>query len=356
MVWRTYLGFIVVFIYYLYLYVFVFGNSSLKIHWIGGSLFSHCLISGYIWFTYLVNIFLPWTVKIIPGLYCPTVLQAFSITTIAIYLSLIFWVIVLIVLWRNSRISFFLLSSYLIFYLPVSNVIPIANPMACRFMYFPVVFLFTFLMYLFWKAFKDNFFTKQFQYFLIFIFGLFLLIGVIKTMSLNKDWKNDFTLQNAWVRDYPFYGRGYALLGIGYFNQGMFEKAKGYLEKGVFLGDQMPKDNFALAMCYIRLGRIKEAQTLLQNIIIQYSDYADPYLCLGWIYYEQHNDVQAKPMLEKSLSLDPKKFFGYILLIKTDERLHLSNSVNNIFQQAQRNLGDSKAIELNRITEKIKTN
>ena len=66
-----YIGFIPILVFYLYLYFAIFPNASLVFHWLGGSWVNHCLIMGDIWLNYLVNIFMPWTVKMIPGLYCP---------------------------------------------------------------------------------------------------------------------------------------------------------------------------------------------------------------------------------------------------------------------------------------------
>ncbi len=98
---RYYLGFAPVLIFFLYLYFLVFPNASLSFHWLGGSFVNHCLIMGFIWYNYLVNALLPWTVKLIPGLYCPS--PPSLGVTIRADLALITLLTVLFTFWRNYR-------------------------------------------------------------------------------------------------------------------------------------------------------------------------------------------------------------------------------------------------------------
>jgi len=128
-----YFGFAPIILFFLYLYFVVFPNASLFSHWLGGSFVNHCLIMGYIWFFYLTSVLFPWTVKLIPGLYNPPVPGGVLILTIGSFF--IIFMISVLALWRQSKEAFFFLFWFIIFYLPVSNLLPIANPMAYRFMY-----------------------------------------------------------------------------------------------------------------------------------------------------------------------------------------------------------------------------
>ena len=62
-----------------------------------------------------------------------------------------------------------------------------------------------------------------------------------------------------------------------------------------------------LALCYMRLGEFQSAQALLKQIILRNPDFADPYFCLGIIYFDQKNNGLAREMLKKALMLNPKK-------------------------------------------------
>jgi len=270
-----YIGFVPILFFYLYLYFVVFPNASLSFHWLGGSIVHHGLIMGYIWYNYLINVLFPWTVKLIPGLYCPSAPEVVSLVTAQMVIALMALTASVCVLWRHSREAVFFLLWYLIFYPPVSNLVPIANPMASRFMYLPSIGLITALAFFLHNIFKSSFLKKYSLNLSSMLHAGIILIYVTKLLFLNADWRNDYFVGRAWVRDYPADSRGYALLGREYLDAGNLEKAKEYLEKGVLLGDQVPNEVLNLAKCYIRLGKFRAAEALLNQIISRYPDYGD---------------------------------------------------------------------------------
>jgi protein O-mannosyl-transferase len=349
-----YIGFILVLMLHVYLYFVVFPNASLFFHWLGGSFVNHCLIMGYIWYTYLMNILLPWTVKLTPGLYCPPAPALASLVTIEIALALTLLITGILVLWRNYKECAFFVLWYIIFYLPVSNLLPIANPMACRFMYLPSIGILIVLAFFLHKAFKSDLLKKYSRN----LSGIFhvavIMVCLIRTLFLNGVWKNDFNVGWEWVRSYPTFGRGYALLGKEYYNAGHFEKAKEYFEKSVLLGDTMPREVLSLAECYMQLGKFQEAKSLLKQIIIKNPDYADPFLRLGSIYYLEKNDSQAQKMLEKALMIDPQEPSGYVFLMKVYLDLHESDAAKTLLNKADSHLNAQNISELRDILERSK--
>jgi tetratricopeptide (TPR) repeat protein len=132
------------------------------------------------------------------------------------------------------------------------------------------------------------------------------------------------------------------------------EKARAYLEKALQLGDQMPREEYALALCDMRLGKFKSAEAVLKKIIGQYPDYNDPYFCLGAAYYEEKNNREARRTLEEGLKLDPKNLFGYALLMKVYSRLQNSEAEKELLNKADKNLSTQKALELRGILEKTR--
>ena len=58
---------------------------------------------GYIWYSYLMNVLFPWTVKLIPGLYCPPVPVVFSLVTAEMGTAFIALITSVFVLWRNYK-------------------------------------------------------------------------------------------------------------------------------------------------------------------------------------------------------------------------------------------------------------
>ena len=309
---KYYIGFVSILIFYLYLYFIVFPNSSLSLHWLGGSFIDHCLIMGRIWYGYLINSLLPWTVKLIPGAYCPPAPMLISLVTAKIGIALIIFIASVLLLWRNYKPVVFFLFWYGLFYLPVSNLIPIANPMAHRFMYLPSIGLLAGWAWVLHKAMNSHFLEKYSRHLSTMLHTAIIAICVTCTLFLNGDWKSDFDVGYAWVKDYPTAYRGYAILGKVYFYAGHFKEAKKYLERSIQLGDQTPSDVFNLGQCYRQLGELQEAQALLKQVIDHNPDYADPYFELAAIYYFQNNSRLEQEMLEKGLALNPKKSMMYI--------------------------------------------
>jgi protein O-mannosyl-transferase len=311
---KCYLGFVSILIFYLYLYLIVFPNSSFSFHWLGGTFINHCLIMGYIWHTYLINILLPWTVKLIPGLYCPVPPLLSSLVTAKIGLALIIFLVSIWLLWRNYKQAVFFLLWYSLFYLPVSNLVPIANPMAYRFMYLPSIGLLVTLAWILHKGISSHFLKQYSRHLSAILHAAVITICVTCTLFLNADWKSDFDVGYAWVKAYPSAYRGYAMLGKVYFYAGSFKEAKVYLERSIQLGDQIPSDVFNLGQCYRLLGELREAEALLKQIILHNPDYADPYFELAGVYYFQNNIILEQKMLEKGLALNPKKSVKYMPL------------------------------------------
>jgi len=286
---KLYAGFILLLTFYLYLYLFIFRNEYLSFYWLGGSFVDHWLIMGNIWYGYLISALLPWTVKMIPALYCPPVFPVFSFVTIKIAACFIAFIAGLLALWRNHKEAVFFLLWYAVFYLPVSNLIPLADPMADRFMYLPSVGLLIALAFLLHNIFNGGFLRKDSQSLSGLLHVAVILICMTRLIFLNTDWKSNFDMGWAWVRDYPTAGKGYAFLGKAYFDAGLFERSKTYLEKSVMLGENMPDEVMTLASCYMQLGEFKAAEALLKQIILRNPGFADPYIYLRIIYSHQKN-------------------------------------------------------------------
>jgi len=176
---KYYAGFILILIVYLYLYIIVFPNSSVSFHWLGASGLSHCLIMGHIWSAYLINVLLPWTVRLIPGLYCPPAPLLISLETLSMGAVLIVLIAGACFLWRKYKPVAFLLFWYILFYIPVSNVIPIANPMAYRFMYLPSIGLFIVLAWIFHKVFISESLEKYSKRLSVIFHAAIIIICII---------------------------------------------------------------------------------------------------------------------------------------------------------------------------------
>jgi len=259
-------------------------------------------------------------------------------------MALIVFITILYRFWRSYKECAFFLLWYLVFYLPISNLIPIANPVACHYMYLPSIGLLIVLAFFLDKVFKSTFLKKYSQSLLNILYVAIIMFCVTRTLVLNDDWKSDCDRGYAWIRDYPTDYQGYAMLGELYFNAGDVKKAKEYLGKSVLLNNQMPSDVLILAESYRLLGKSSIAESLLKQIILRHPNYQAPLFFLGEIYYDQKNNQQAQEVLEKALLLDPTNPAGYSLLKKVYLNLHKFESARNLLKRADFYLNEQNAL------------
>jgi hypothetical protein len=343
-----YSGFLPVLIFHLYFYMFVFRNAWVAFHGVAGSFLNHGLVMGAIWFGYMTEIILPWMVKMIPGFYCPPVPG--SLQTAEILTALFLMAGCFLMSWRRNQESLLFGLWFIIFYIPVSDLILLDNQMANRFMYLPSIGLLICLAFFIHKILNSDWIRKSSRYMAGILYGAVIMICVSKTLFLNGDWKSNFDVGYAWVRDYPTFGKGYALVGFYYYNAGRFDKACEYLEKSVQLGDRIPLDNLTLAGCYMMLGKSKQADIGLRQIISQYPDYADAYFLLGELYYNQGKNPQSQIILETALRLNPKRFRGYRLLMKVYLNLQEHEAAKDLLRKADSNLNAEDMAELRKVS------
>ncbi|MEI8011655.1 MAG: tetratricopeptide repeat protein [Candidatus Omnitrophota bacterium] len=334
----AYGGFVLIFLLFLYLYFIVFPTplaAAGAFHWLGGSLLNHVFLMGYIWQNYLVNVSAPWTVKMIPGHYCPplSVLTAAAAAWIAICFMALMACFIL--LWRRYKECVFFIWWYVVFYIPLSNSVPIANPMANRYMYLPSIGLLIVAAFFLNKLFGCDCIRKYAGRLSDKLYVCVLGVCIVLTLFLNGDWKSNYHVASAWVRDYPADGQGYALLGREYLGTGDVSKALENLEKSVLLGSYVPGDLLALAACYVRQERWTDAEYLLKQIVRRYPGYAEPLFCLGTVYYKQKRMLQAREALEQALVLNPKKSSGYVLLMNIYQKLHQAEDVEALLKKAE---------------------
>ena len=187
-----------------------------------------------------------------------------------------------------------------------------------------------------------------------FLYGVVIVIYAVRTLIFNGDWKSNFDVGYAWMRDYPESGRGYALLGIEYYNEGLDYKAKEYLEKSVLLGDKVPYDVLTLAKCYLGIGEYKAAEALLKQIISYYPDYADSVFCLGIVYYFQKHYQKSQQLLEKSVALNPKLLSEYELLLKVYMILNKNVETKSLLKRAEIYLNDKDQLRLHGFINRLK--
>jgi tetratricopeptide (TPR) repeat protein len=149
--------------------------------------------------------------------------------------SLFFIVISFGLLWwgriRDKKLYFFGLW-FLLLYVPVSNLIPLVNPMAYRFVYLPglgLCVISAVLIDQLWTLLRHKGKSHLGNTLSIMILSFLMMLS----FGLNTFYKNNFSLFWIWVEKFPQNGWGYYFLGKEYSDIREYDKALEILEKGL---------------------------------------------------------------------------------------------------------------------------
>ncbi len=340
---RYYGGYIVISLFYLFIYFKAFPNTTLKDSgFLGGSLVTHVMTMLRIFWDYVFEFSLPFLVNVLPALYAPSVdkfLDIRVICSVGILLSFAFFIRRFFP--ARNPISFFLLW-FLISYIPVSNIVPLVNPMAHRFMYFPSIglsFVFMVLIERLCRAFKNLGRESK-------LGGIVRVSGIalcVTTASLlNSLWKNNFIMASAVIKHFPDFYKGYTILGIEYFRALDCQNAKFYLNKSLQLGSIEPRIQVMLGMC--SLDQFELARDYFIQAIREFPQDVAPYQGLGKLFLRHGKYEEAILSLEKSLEIAPA-ICAYEDLIKTYLALGEKEKTKDILVEASKNLRDQEQLD-----------
>lgn len=331
-----YAGFVLISVFYLYVYFYVFRNSTLdNARLLGGTWVTHAVTVVQIFARYLTAFLLPFSVKTLPPLYAPPIENYGGCGT---WLSLLACGLFVFVLRRACRrqktIAFFLLW-FLISFMPVSNIIPLVNPMAYRFMYLPSVGFLTALGIGLDKAgafldrlFRDVRLGRMMK-------GGWAVLCMAMTFSLNAAWKNNFVMASFMVRDFPNHPHGYLHLGTEYFRRGAVDRAAEVLQKGFEKGLNDPSAYYFMGLCY--RNDFERAKPYYEKSIRLFPFYALSYVGMGRIYVLQQNYQEAIPYLERALELVPS-YSAYGYLIQSYLHLNRGEEARAAYEKAEKAL------------------
>ena len=165
----------------------------------------------------------------------------------------------------RSSVSLFGISWLILFWLPVSGIVFVPGaPLADRFLYIPAIGL--------WILITDQIFRilpigKEAVRWYIFvpIALIFLVLGSL-TVRRNLDWKNDFTLQTRFVKQYPDNVHARAGLGKVYYSSGKepnLALAEDEFDKVISIDPNFP-------MIHTYLGNINLNQGDLDDALYHY--------------------------------------------------------------------------------------
>ncbi len=328
-------------LFYIFAYYAVFPNSTLgKNLLLGQNWLEHIAASFRIFLDYIGWLLNPFLVKTFPPLYVPPLEGMGSWHTI---LGVILFFSLLLSIFRligRDRVLAFFIFWFLISFLPVSNIIPLANPMAHRFLYFPSIGLLTVIILLIYKLFSKRTIFSNNPRLILLLAALVISANVISTIFLNSCWRSNYSFARAAIEAYPEDPKAYSILGIVYFGAGMCQDATQAIKRSLELGIRDPRVYYMLGACE---DNQQKAKDYFETAIHQLPRYAAPYLGLGKIYFNNSEYGTALTYFQQNTQLDPN-LSGFAYLIRTHKKLNQATEARQAFENAQQELKNSEEI------------
>lgn len=339
----TYLGFLGITAFYLYTYLFLFPNFTLIHAPIpGGSGFGHVWTMLRILSSYVTGFFLPFAVKTLPPGYVPNVHQPADLAVpfaVIVMIGIVYF-LVRIRGYRKEAVFFFVW--FFLSLIPVSNIIPITNPMAYRFMYLPSVGFLALLAvfgdrvcFHLGRISRDISWDKMTKL-------SWVMACMAATISLNTTWRNNFVMASHMIRDYPRSWIGYMYLGMEYYKGGDIEEVKTLLLKADELGLDDPRGFYLLGLCFSK--DLERAKSFYEKSIRLFPNYVLSYVGLGRAYVLQGAYEQAVPYLTRGIELEPL-YSAYGYLIESYIGLGRLDEARTIYENARTVLTDKGHVD-----------
>src|SRR3989339_224459 len=299
-----FLGYIGVSIVYLILRFFILHNPSEKIVYPDGSIFVNMLTMTKVLGRYITSIFLPFNLNAdYHVLYLKT---PFALSFLFPLFMLISIAIIAIRWWKKPVILFAILW-FFISMLPVMNIIPLANIMADRYLYFPI------LGFCLLLSIAVTYLRAVIKYSVIIPLIIFY---IVMTVTRNNVWRDEFTLWYKSSQSPLCSFTTYNNLGTQYNKKGYPDTALKCYQKALQKAREVGFTQYATA--YYNIGNAYEKKNVLQEAVSAYKkavqikpDYKQAHNNLGKVYFtlNQYNDALTE--YNNALKIDPDFPYAY---------------------------------------------
>lgn len=195
--------------------------------------------------------------------------------------------------------------------IPVSNILPLNNFLANRFLYIPMVGFCFFLAALLFKMphlevsfFKQGLLQKFSRCAII----VLLLFYPAFTMIRNLRYRNSISLWSEMVDIYPDSFEAHSLLGYGFLSNGLFDKAIQEYNTAISLTPfNIPTDDYEyLGACYYDKGMPDKAVEVLNKALQINSHSEKACLYLGIIFKDKRAYGKAIEYFKRAVYINPK--------------------------------------------------
>ena len=305
---------------YLYIYFIVMPSAYYpKFLSLGATPIQHLVIILKIFYEYLLVLFLPFKITTLPPMYAPT-LDAIHFWEWGI--SLLMGIVAIVLAFKAYKINkgvFFSIVWFFITYAPTSNIMPLPNPIAFRFMYLPSVGFFLILaiflekMIVYLQCRTSSIHVRRIFY--IAFIGFYISL----TIPHNVYFKNNIVSCKKMIKDYPGSSRPYWILGLSYFEQQNYTQAIHYIKKFMQTNVNNPfilnaGQNFiayhTLGRCYV--NNLDQAIKAYQKAIALKPDFIFAHLDLAKAFIIQKNFKMGLQHAKIAIQINEKISMGYV--------------------------------------------
>jgi len=306
---KNYSGYILITIFYLFLRFYYFKNPEALVHYTGGSFWIDLFTLPRIILSYIKLVIFP--------LYLNAdhiIIPSKSLFELPVIITTCILILFFLLIWKSYRFSqsiFFSSCWFFIILLPVLNLVPIANPLAERYLYIPFVG-FSLVMGIFFTALFDRNLEKRvkkiYQGFIISSVVLLLIFYSTITIKRNSVWKNDFTLWSKTAHDSPISFRARYNLGLEYEKKGLLDEAEKEYRITLMINSKHYKAHKHIGIIYLKKSMLDIAEFEFKEALRIKPDYADAYFYLAKVLGKRGLIDDAMSTYQRALEVDPEYY------------------------------------------------
>lgn len=210
---------------------------------------------------------------------------------------------------KNPIISFFIFF-FFIGLLPVMNFVPISNPRADRYLYLISISYCSILSMLIIGAICESTTHKRIfgdrKFLTRGLMGFIVILYLILTIQRNSIWRDDITLWDNTLKNFPNSKRANANLGREYLKKGELKLALEKLQKAVVLGENNYMAYVNLGIVYSQLEQYDNAIEALKKAVKIFPNYDKTHNTLGNLYIKKKEFNKALESYQKAVKINPE--------------------------------------------------
>jgi len=287
----------------------------------GGSMYASAISFPGTFLYYLSRIFVPSHLSIIYDFPPETGLFTLSAMSAAIALGAIFALIALI--WRQNRQAAYWMLWFLVFLGPVSNLWPLWNPVALRYLYLPTAGLC--LAMGLGLLNRTQTWTARRTLLSYTLIGIVLAMNLLCSIRYSANWQNGQKLWSYHTQIYPYNAKVRRNLGFGYEKSGtrpplslaLLDKAEHQYETALAIDPSYSRVHNNLAYLYTKLGQTEKAAEQYELCVRRTEAFdVDSFNNLGVAYLDLGVPELAEGIFKKLIEVSPQYVNAHVNLAK----------------------------------------